>query len=112
VVVPSTNGAVEVQMPDVQATIDAITAQTLDPNRNPNVGNAGRVITGRDQTPTTNNSKRKTPRNRKTPTPTPITGRSTMPSIQPGNSRNNNDCPFANLPEDQRPTNWPFDDCS
>jgi hypothetical protein len=113
VVVPSTNGAVDVQMPDVQATIDAITAQTLDPNRNPNAGNAGRVITGRDQTPTTNSGKRKNPRgNRKTPTPTPITGRSNVPGIQRGNSSGNDDCPFNNLPVDQRPTNWPFDDCS
>jgi hypothetical protein len=113
VVVPSANGAVEVQMPDVQATIDAITAQTLDPNRNPNAGNAGRVITGRDQTPTSNSGKRKNPRgNRKTPTPTPITGRPNVPGIQRGNGDSNDDCPFNNLPESQRPTNWPFDDCS
>lgn len=113
VVVPSTNGAVEVQMPNVQATIDAITAQTLDPKRNPNVGDAGRVITGRDQTPTANSGKRKSPRgNRKTPTPTPISGRSTVPGTQRGNGGGNDDCPFNNLPAEQRPTNWPFDDCS
>jgi len=112
VVVPAANGGVAGQMPDVQATIDAITARTIDPNRNPNVGDAGRAITGRDQTPATNNGKRKSPRpTRKTPTPTPITGRSNMPDVQRGNG-GKDDCPFANLPEDQRPTNWPFDDCS
>ena len=36
-------------MPDVDAMIDEITARATDPNRNPNVGNAGRGNSGRDQ---------------------------------------------------------------
>jgi hypothetical protein len=35
------DGSVEIVMPDVDAMIDEITAQVTDPNRNPNVGDAG-----------------------------------------------------------------------
>src|SRR5215216_452966 len=38
----SPSDSVEVVMPDVDAMIDEITARATDPNRNPNVGNAGR----------------------------------------------------------------------
>ena len=41
---PSSEGAVEVVMPDVDAMIDEITARATDPTRNPNVGNANRGI--------------------------------------------------------------------
>ena len=34
-------------MPDVDAMIDEITARATDPDRNPNVGNAGRGDSGR-----------------------------------------------------------------
>ena len=43
------DGSVEVVMPDVDAMIDEITARATDPNRNPNVGNAGRGNSGRAQ---------------------------------------------------------------
>src|SRR5215208_1115123 len=45
----SPDGSVEVVMPDVDAMIDEITARATDPNRNPNVGNAGRDNSGRAQ---------------------------------------------------------------
>ena len=36
------DGSMEIVVPDVDAMIDEITAQVTDPNRNPNVGDAGR----------------------------------------------------------------------
>jgi hypothetical protein len=43
------DGSVEIVMPDVDAMIDEITAQATDPNRNPNVGNAGRQDDDQDE---------------------------------------------------------------
>ncbi len=43
-------------VPDVDAMIDEITARVTDPNRNPNVGDAGRRVTGRDDDDRDDNS--------------------------------------------------------
>jgi hypothetical protein len=43
------DGSVEIVMPDVDAMIDEITAQVTDPNRNPNVGDAGRQDDDQDE---------------------------------------------------------------
>lgn len=123
-------GAVEVQVPDVDAMIDEITARTLDPNRNPNVADDGRRVTdanGDDaEDSDTANGKKKSARERinerkkrKTPTPQEGSGNSNLPNMpnMPGNDgqpgQNGGECrdPFANLPEEQRPTNFPFNDC-
>jgi hypothetical protein len=123
--------SVEVVMPDVDAMIDEITARATDPNRNPNVGNAGRGTSASDAEndervvvePRENQRKsardRINERNKKKP-PT-STSRSTrdpvipdVPVIVPrGSGNNGQDCedPFANLPEDMRPQGFPFDDC-
>lgn len=122
-------GAVEVQTPDVDAMIDEITARALDPNRNPNVSDAGRRVTDAngddaDESDAKRGSKSAKDRinerkKRKTPTPRAGSEDSNLPSMpnMPGNDRqpgqSGEECrdPFANLPEEQRPTNFPFDDC-
>jgi hypothetical protein len=100
----------EIVMPDVDATIAAITARALDPSRNPNVNNPGRQVTGADNP--RKNSRDRGRSGQKTPTPTP-TSRGIVPNvpvIRPGGQANG-DCPFDSLPENQRPKDWPFGDC-
>lgn len=89
-------------MPDVDAMIDEITASTVDrvtnPNTNPNVGDAGRRITSRNddkKTPTAGSSnRRKTDRNRNRTTQSQDDEDArALPGIpQPGN---NNACPIS-----------------
>ena len=122
------DGSMEIVMPDVDAMIDEITASVTDPNRNPNVGDAGRANdNGRerddDRELAAENRRRSardrmSDRNRRT-----TAGNSTrsdggtVPGIQrgsgPSGSQNNENCesPFENLPEDRRPQGFPFDDC-
>ena len=106
------NNPREIVMPDVDATIAAITARATDPNRNPNVTNPGRRITPADNS--RKSSRDRSRADKKTPTPTP-TSRSidpNVPVIRPGMpDQGQGDCPFDMLPEDQRPKNWPFGDC-
>jgi hypothetical protein len=119
---------IEIVMPDVSATIEAITARAIDPNRNPNVNDTGRSRAarnddrdrGRDPTPTPDDNKRKKGRGRDDRSPSAPgiqNGRGpNIPAIQPGgpgNRDNQDDCrnPFANLPKDKQPKNFPFDDC-
>jgi len=133
-VIPDDTGpdrSVEVVMPDVDAMIDEITARATDPNRNPNVANAGRGDSGRDQVddnlvvvePRENRRKsardRIIDRNRNTaPTsnnrsaPDPVIPN--VPVIVPrgsGNDGQNCEDPFASLPEDRRPQGFPFNNC-
>ena len=118
-------------MPDVDAMIDEITARATDPNRNPNVANAGRGDSARDQqddnrvvaAPPENRRKsardRINVRNRNTaPTannrsaPDPVIPN--VPVIVPrGSGNDGQDCedPFASLPEDMRPEGFPFNNC-
>ena len=121
------DGSVEIVMPDVDAMIDEITARATDPNRNPNVGNAGRGNSGRAQgnddpvvvQPAQNRRKSARDRNRnRAPTsnsrsvPEPVVPN--VPVIVPRGSGNNGqqcDDPFASLPEDKRPDNFPFNNC-
>ena len=125
------DGSVEVVMPDVDAMIDEITARATDPNRNPNVANAGRGDSARDQqddnrvvaAPPENRRKsardRINDRNRNTaPTannrsaPDPVIPN--VPVIVPrGSGNDGQDCedPFASLPEDRRPQGFPFNNC-
>ena len=129
-IVRNDDGTVQIVMPDVSATIAAITARATDPNRNPNVHSNDRPGADRNgdrDPPSSTGSKRKSTRDRnndhKTPTPTPRAGSDPdslipdIPDIGPafGSNANSNgkDCqdPFAALPEDQRPKNWPFDNC-
>ena len=123
----SPDGSVEVVMPDVDAMIDEITARATDPNRNPNVGNAGRGNSGRAQKdddpvvvePAQNRRKSARDRNRNRPStsnsrPAPAPVVPNVPVIVPRNSGNNGQAcedPFANLPEDMRPDNFPFNNC-
>jgi hypothetical protein len=133
-VIPDDTGpdrSVEVVMPDVDAMIDEITARATDPNRNPNVANAGRGDSGRDQEddnlvvvePRENRRKsareRIEDRNRSTaPTsnnrsaPDPVIPN--VPVIVPrGSGNDGQDCedPFASLPADRRPQGFPFNNC-
>jgi hypothetical protein len=115
-------GSVEIVMPDVDAMIDEITARATDPNRNPNVGSAGRDNSGLDQgdekrevvKPPQNRRKSARDRNgKRTPT---SNSRSVpnVPVIVPRGSGNNDQAcedPFANLPADKRPENFPFSNC-
>jgi hypothetical protein len=116
------NGSVEVVMPDVDAMIDEITARATDPNRNPNVGNAGRgqeVSSSEVTQPRANRRKSARERNRTT---TPNSNNRTasdpvipnVPVIVPrGSGNNSQDCqdPFASLPENMRPQGFPFNNC-
>ncbi len=123
----SRQGSVEIVMPDVDAMIDEITARATDPNRNPNVGNAGRGNSGLDQGDDNREvikpreSRRKSTRDRnRTRTPT-SNSRSARDSVNPdlpvivprGSGNDDQECedPFARLPEDMRPENFPFDNC-
>jgi hypothetical protein len=114
----SRGGSVEIVMPDVDAMIDEITARATDPNRNPNVGNAGtdnlEVVEPRQ---TRRKSARDRNRNR-APTsnsrsvPEPVIPN--VPVIVPrgsGNDGQSCEDPFASLPEDKRPENFPFNNC-
>ena len=127
---PSSEGAVEVVMPDVDAMIDEITARATDPTRNPNVGNANRGNSSRGQEdddlelvePRENRRKsareRINERNRNRATsnsrsaPAPVVP--DVPVIVPrGSGNDSQECedPFANLPEDMRPEGFPFNNC-
>jgi hypothetical protein len=114
--------SVEVEMPDVDAMIDEITARATDPNRNPNVGNAGRgqEVGDREVTdPGANQRKSARDRSRnRTQTsnsravPNPVNPN--VPVVVPrGSTTNGQDCgdPFAGLPEDMRPEGFPFNNC-
>jgi hypothetical protein len=121
----------EVAMPDVDAMIDEITARATDPNRNPNVGNAGRGNSARDNEdddreevePRENRRKsareRINERNRnRAPTSNSRSARDPVipdvPVIVPRDSGNDGqECedPFASLPEDMRPQGFPFNNC-
>ena len=123
----SREGSVEIVMPDVDAMIDEITTRATDPNRNPNVGNAGRGNSGRAQgdddpvvvEPRQNRRKSARDRNRnRAPT---SNSRSVSESVIPdvpvivprGSGNDGQACedPFAGLPEDMRPDNFPFNNC-
>jgi hypothetical protein len=120
---PNRQGSVEVVMPDVDAMIDEITARATDPDRNPNVGNAGpgQEVSDREATePRVNRRKSARERNRNKPptansravAPDPVIPN--VPVIVPrGSGNNGQDCedPFASLPEDMRPEGFPFNNC-
>jgi hypothetical protein len=114
--------SVEVEMPDVDAMIDEITARVTDPNRNPNAGSSGRgqEVSDREVTESrTNRRKSARERNRnRTPTSNNRAANDSVipnvPVIVPRGSENNGqDCedPFASLPEDMRPEGFPFNSC-
>jgi hypothetical protein len=121
------DGSVEIVMPDVDAMIDEITARATDPNRNPNVGNAGRGNSGLDQgddnreVVTPRESRRKSTRDRNRNRTTTSNSRSARDSVNPnvpvivprGSGNDGQECedPFASLPEDMRPENFPFNNC-
>jgi hypothetical protein len=119
--------SVEIVMPDVDAMIDEITTRATDPNKNPNAGNAGRGNSGRAQEddkrevvkPPQNGRKSGRDRDRnRTPTSNsrsvadPVVPN--VPVIVPRGSGNDGQAcedPFASLPEDMRPENFPFNNC-
>jgi hypothetical protein len=131
-------GSVEIVMPDVDAMIDEITARATDPNRNPNVGNAGRGNSDRGNSeraqgdnnpvvvePRQNRRKSARERNRNRP-PTTSSNSVPVPAVpaepvipdmpvivprSPGNNGQACEDPFAGLPEDMRPDNFPFSNC-
>jgi hypothetical protein len=118
------DGSVEVEMPDVEAMIDEITARATDPNRNPNVGNAGRDEDGSDREvdePRENRRKsareRINERNRNRSSNSRSARDSVIanvPAIVPrGSGNDGQECedPFAGLPEDMRPENFPLNNC-
>jgi hypothetical protein len=126
---PSRDGTIEVVMPDVDAMIEEITARATDPNRNPNVDNPGGRDRGQEnarddadsERSDANARKKKSAkernderRGRRTPTPSSRAGADqsvNVPVIQPSSGPAQEDCrnPFANLPEDRRPKDFPFD---
>jgi hypothetical protein len=120
------DGSVETAMPDVEAMIDEITARATDPNRNPNVGDAGRGDSGRDQdgnrgVTEPRENRRKSARERINERSRNSNSRSAreraisnLPVIVPrGSGNDSQECedPFANLPADMRPEGFPFNDC-
>lgn len=125
----SSDGSVEVVIPDVEAMIDEITARATDPNRNPNVGNADRGNSSRagddDREvvePRENRRKsareRINERNRNRATSNSRSARDpvipNVPVIVPrGSGNDSQECedPFASLPEDMRPEGFPFNNC-
>jgi hypothetical protein len=105
-----------VQMPDVDAMIDEITQQATNPDRNP-TSNGGRGITDSDENDNQDTNGKKRRSRKRTPTPRPGSAQEIIDSIQngrngrPGNDKKRGgDCPFANLPENQRPDS-PLWDC-
>jgi hypothetical protein len=120
-------GSVEIVMPDVDAMIDEITARATDPNRNPNVGNAGRGNSGRAQgndkpvVVEPRQNRRKSARERNSNRAPTSNSRSVsepvvpnMPVVVPRGSGNDGQAcedPFASLPEDMRPEDFPFNNC-
>ena len=137
-IVPSEGGrdsTVEIVMPDVDAMIDEITARATDPNRNPNVANAGQSDSSRARDNDDGHVMTEPPENRRKSARERINernrGRSStsssrsvvvdpvvpiqnvpviVPSV-PGNDDQECEDPFANLPEDMRPDNFPFSNC-
>jgi len=114
--------SVEVEMPDVDAMIDEITARATDPNRNPNVANAGRGQEDSDRevtAPRVNQRKsaRDRNRNRTTTSNSRAAGDPVVPNVPVivprGSGNNGQDCqdPFASLPKDKRPEGFPFNNC-
>ena len=121
------DGSVEIVVPDVDAMIDEITARATDPNRNPNVGSVARGNSERargDDNPAVvepRQKRRKSTRERNRNTPPASTSSSlpepvipNMPVNLPGGSGSDGQAcedPFAGLPEDMRPDNFPFGNC-
>jgi hypothetical protein len=118
-IVSGNGGTVEIVVPDVDAMIEEITARATDPNRNPNVISNGRDDSDRSPSATRDDEKkdakkRNNSRGRSNRRTTPSVVVPVVPPIQPvrpGNGDSEQDCPFANLPEDQRPQDWPFGNC-
>ena len=119
-ITPGRDGSIEVQVPDVDAMIDEITSQATNPDRNP-TSNGGRSVTPSDDKsePSSGGTKRRS--RKKTPTPRPSTAQEIIANMPVSNARGDRpnapvagnqggDCPFANLPEDQRPDS-PLWDC-
>ncbi|MDQ3225510.1 MAG: hypothetical protein M3Q50_02600, partial [Chloroflexota bacterium] len=116
-VVTGRDGTVEIVMPDVDAMIEEITSRATDPARNPNVTGAG--TSANDRGTTSGNNRRKSARDRinerrgrRTTVPisssVPNTG---IPVDEPNQNQGECEDPFANLPADMRPDNFPFSDC-
>ena len=131
------DGTVEIVMPDVDAMIEEITARATNPDANPNVGNAGQHDSGRARDNEENRSVAEPRENRRKSARERIAerrGRSSTSSSRsvvepvipdvpvvvevpvivpggPGNSGQECEDPFANLPEDMRPENFPFNNC-
>ena len=126
------DGTIEVVMPDVDAMIDEITARATDPTRNPNVSNAGQPSSGRAQDNDSSvvteprENRRKSARKRSnernsgrasTSSSRPVVVQPVIPNVPvivpSGAGTNGQECedPFANLPEDMRPDNFPFNNC-
>jgi hypothetical protein len=115
-ITPGRDGSIEVVVPDVDAMIDEITDQATNPDRNP-TSNGGRSVTDKDDKDDKDSKRRS---RKRTPTPRPGSARDiidNMPNARdnrPGIGNNNQnqggDCPFANLPEEQRPDS-PLWDC-
>jgi hypothetical protein len=112
---PSSDGSIEVVMPDVEAMIDEITARATDPNRNPNGGNADREVVDPRETRRKSARERINERNRNRASANSRSARDTViPNIVPRGSESDGQAcedPFASLPEDMRPEGFPFDDC-
>ena len=126
------DGTIEIVMPDVDAMIDEITARATDPTRNPNVSNAGQPDSGgaRDNVspvvtePRENRRKSARERSNERNSARPSTSSSRPVVVQPvipnvpvivpsGAGNNGQECEdrFANLPEDMRQDNFPFNNC-
>jgi hypothetical protein len=109
-------------MPDVDAMIEEITARATDPDRNPNAGNSGRgqEVSDREVTES-RTTRRKSARDRNRNRPPTSNSRAArdpvipnVPVILPrGSGNNGQDCedPFAGLPENMRPDDFPFNTC-
>ncbi len=123
-VVTGRDGSVEIVMPDVDAMIDEITARATDPDRNPNVTTTDRA--SNDRGTTSSGNRRKSARDRinerlarrSTTANSPAGQNDGIPVIEPagqnnGGNQNQDECedPFASLPEDMRPENFPFSNC-
>jgi hypothetical protein len=119
---PNPEDSIEVEMPDVDAMIDEITARATDPNRNPTVGTAGRDRS--DDAPVVvepRENRRKSARERnrnRAPISNSRAARDpvipNVPVIVPRGSGNDGQAcedPFASLPEDMRPEGFPFNNC-
>jgi hypothetical protein len=105
-------------MPDVEATVEANMERAFGSDRNRSADDRDNDNRRESARNPGNRRKNDRNRNRRTAVPDIVSSEDEQDEDERGNRDNrantNNDeedCPFANLPEDKRPKDWPFGEC-